>query len=390
VFALRADDGRLVWWFDLFTEGTCRPSADGPPVRRFDGFHTAEQLGLPDDFLTTQPGCNFDRTVTGCGNVWSSPAIDVRRGMIYSVSGNCDTDDDPTTPDPPPPLPRYEEAIFAITLNGDPVWAWRPRDVDPNDLDFGAVPNLFEATIGGQVRDLIGVGGKDGTYYVLDRDGVNAMTGMLEPYWRTNVVPGGTAGGFIGAASVGDGLIVGATAFGFDPSHPQLPTVHAFDPATGAVVWEYSDVDGDFAPTMGVPGLAITGSTPRANLNFFTRDGGQLVRALSASTVPGGVAGGATLVGPNLYVGGGSGAFNSGGEAEDSARRDTPLSAFCVDGTPGCTANTCDDGERCTYDYRDRNGTCVSEPAPDGIDCAISGKLGACQNGTCIVTPPPS
>ena len=386
VFALRADDGRLVWWFDLYTEGTCRPFAEDE-VHHFDGFHTAEQLGLPEDFFTTRPGCNFDRGSTGCGNVWSSPAVDARRGLLYSVSGNCDTDDDPTTPAPPLPLPRFEEAIFAITLNGDPVWAWRPRDVDPDDLDFGAVPNLFEAEIGGAVRDLVGVGGKDGTFYVLDRGGVNALTGVLEPYWRTKVVPGGPAGGFIGSTSVGEGRIVGSTAGGFDPLDPQRPTVHAFDQATGEILWEYSDIDSAFAPTMGVPGLAITGGTPRPNLNFFTRDSGELLRQLRASTVPGGVACGSTIVGPLIFVGGGTGAFNSGRQAEGEARRDTPLSAFCVDGTPGCATDTCDDNQTCTYDYLDRNGTCVSEPSPDGIDCMAGTTPGNCQNGTCMPLP---
>jgi len=392
IFALRVDDGRLVWWFDLFTEGTCRPLPEDN-VRHFDGFHSAEQLGLPDDFFGTRPGCDFDRASTGCGNVWSSPAVDARRGVFYTVSGNCDTDDDPQTPAPPLPLPRFEEAIFAVTLNGDPVWAWRPREVDPDDLDFGAVPNLFEAEIGGAVRDLVGVGGKDGTFYVLDRDGTNALTSTLEPYWRTNVVPGGFAGGFIGAASVGEGLIVSSTAAGEDPLNPQRPTVHAFDAATGEIVWQYSDIDAAFAPAMGVPGLAIVGGTPRPNLNFFTRDGGELLRQLRASTVPGGVACGATVVGPLIFVGGGTGAFNSGSQAEGEARRDTPLSAFCVVGTPGCEPDSCDDGQTCTYDYRDRTGTCVSEPSADGIDCMAGTTPGHCQDGTCMAlaaTPTPT
>jgi outer membrane protein assembly factor BamB len=383
MFALRADDGRLVWWFDPFTLSTCRPSPEDN-VRRFDGFHTAEQLGLPEDFFTTRSGCDFDRTGNGCGNVWSSPAVDARRGMLYTVSGNCDTDDDPDTPAPPPPLPPLEEAIFALNLDGTPAWSWRPREIDTEDFDFGAVPNLFEATIGGEVRDLVGVGGKDGTFYVLDRDGVNALTGKIEPYWATNVVPGGFAGGFIGAASVGEGVIVGATAAGFDPVDPQRPIVHAFDPASGAVLWEYADVDATFAPTMGVPGLAITGSTPRPNLNFFTRDGGDLVRPLMASIVPGGIAGGPTLVGAQLFVGGGTGAFNSGSQAETEARRDTPLSAFCVEGTAGCATNTCDDGNACTYDYRDRSGACVSEPNVDGMDCRDGFTVGVCQSGACV------
>ena len=100
IFALRADDGRLVWYFDLETEATCRPFADDD-IRHFDGFHSAAELGLPEDFFGTRPGCNFDRTSIGCGNIWSSLAVDVRRGQLYTASSNCDTDDDPNTPPPP-------------------------------------------------------------------------------------------------------------------------------------------------------------------------------------------------------------------------------------------------------------------------------------------------
>jgi outer membrane protein assembly factor BamB len=384
IMALSAADGHLVWWFDVFSRTACRPFP-GDDVHQFDGFNSAAALGLPEDFFATRPGCDFDRTSNGCGNVWSSAAVDARRGLLYTVSSNCDTDTNPDTPDPPPPPPPLEEAIFALTLDGDVAWSWRPREVDPDDLDFGAVPNLFEAEIGGQTRDLVGVGGKDGTYYVLDRDGTNAITGTIEPYWQTNVVPGGPAGGIIGAASVGEGRIVFSTAPGFSVFSPQKPSAHALDPSTGAIVWENSDVDISFGPVMGVPGLALTGSTPRPNVNIFDRADGTLLKALLGSQVPSGIAAGVTPVGGMLFVGGGTGAFNSGADANAEAVRDTPLTAFCVPGTPGCVTNTCNDGNPCTYDYPDATGTCVSEVGP-AVDCRVGTAPGVCQGDVCVVT----
>lgn len=383
IMALDAHDGRLVWWFDLETVETCRPHPEDD-IRRFDGFHTAEELGLPEGFLETRPGCDFDRSSTACGNVWSSPAVDLRRGVFYIGSSNCDTDDDPSTPPPPPPMPPYDEAIFAVSLHGDPVWVWRPREVDNADLAFGAVPNLFEAEIGGAIRDVVGIGGKDGTYYVLDRDGVNQLTGLIEPYWQTNVVPGGPAGGMIGAASVGEGRIVVCTAPGFNPLDPQRPLVHAFDVDTGAVAWQYADARPCFGPTSGVPGLAITGGTPGPLVHFFDRERGDFLGLIIGSTAISGVASGATAVDGMLFIGGGVGAFNEGTQARTEALRDTPLSAFCVAGTPGCTANSCDDGNICTYDYRDRSGTCVSEPLPGDLDCLSGGTRGTCADGVCV------
>jgi outer membrane protein assembly factor BamB len=387
MFALRLDDGRLSWWFDLFTQATCRPNADDN-IRKFDGYHTADDLGLPPDFLTTRSGCDFDRTSNGCGNVWSSPTVDTRRGLIFTDSANCDTGAPPLPPPPPPP---FEEAIFALNLDGTPVWHWRPREVDDNDLDFGAVPNLFEAEIGGQMRDLVGVGGKDGTYYVLDRSGVNALTGKIEPYWKTNVVPGGSAGGMIGSASVGENHIVVATGPGESVFSPQEPIVHAFDPGSGTVLWESSDVDPAFGSTMGVPGLALTGGTPIANVNFFDRADGVLLRSMPGSTVEGGISAPPTVVGGMLFVGGGTGAHNSGSDAESQAVFDTPVSAFCVQGTPGCVANTCNDHNPCTYDYRDSTGACVSQPSADNLVCRMGTMAGTCSNGSCVFgTPAPT
>lgn len=384
VYAVDARDGRLVWFFDLFSGGVCRP-LPSDDIRRYDGYHDAAALGLPADFFATRPGCDHPRLGYGCGNVWSSPALDLRRGLLFTASSNCDTDLDPNTPEVEPPMPPYDEALFALTLDGDPVWVWRPREEDNDDLAFGAVPNLFEAEIGGEVREVVGIGNKDGTYYVLDRDGVNEITAAIEPYWQTTVVPGGPIGGIIGAASVGDGVAVFSTGFGTSISRPQKPSVHALNLGDGSIRWQDSSADTSYAPCMGVPGLALCGGTPRPNINLFSRDEGTLLKSVLTAGVPSGVAAGATVVGGQMFVGAGTGAFNEGGDAEREATRDTPLSAFCVQGTPGCAANTCTDGNPCTYDYRDRTGTCVSEPGAEDLDCKVDGADGHCAAGVCTL-----
>jgi len=384
VYAVDARDGRLVWFFDLFSGGVCRPHPTDE-IRRYDGYHDAEALGLPADFFATRAGCDHPRIGYGCGNVWSSPALDLRRGLLFTASSNCDTDDDPNTPEVAPPMPPHDEALFALHLDGSPAWIWRPREEDNDDLAFGAVPNLFEAEIGGATREVVGIGNKDGTYYVLDRDGVNQITGRIEPYWATNVVPGGPIGGVIASASVGEGAVVFSTGFGFSISRPQKPSVHALNADDGSIRWQDSAVDTSYAPCMGVPGLALCGGTPRPNINIFDRVEGPLLRSVQAAPVPSGVAAGATVVGGQLFVGAGTGAFNEGSDAEREAMRDTPLSAFCIEGTPGCAPNTCTDGNACTYDYRDRTGTCVSEPGAEGLDCRSGAVSGACRAGVCVI-----
>ena len=124
--------------------------------------------------------------------------------------------------------------MFALdTATGLPAWVWRPREVDPEDLSFGAVPNLFEIEFAGETREVIGVGNKDGNYYVLDRDGVNELTGVVEPYWAKRVVQGGAIGGLIASAAVGEGKILFSTAVGLDLDNPQLPAAWGLEASTG-------------------------------------------------------------------------------------------------------------------------------------------------------------
>jgi hypothetical protein len=177
-------------------------------------------------------------------------------------------------------MPPYDEAIVALRFNGTPAWRWRPREVDDNELDFGAVPNLFTIKVGGRTRDVVGVGSKDGTYYVLDREGVNVREGVrwddpdptALPYWMAQVVPGGPIGGIIATAAVDTaaGRIYVSTAPGDTPFAPQQPTVHALDMQTGEVRWQNTaeaPADASFAPTSAIPGVVFVGSV----LNGFVR-----------------------------------------------------------------------------------------------------------------------
>jgi len=404
MYAVRADDGRLVWYFDVGTGGTCHPRAEDN-VRRFDGYHTAEQLGLPDGeaFFSTRPGCDFDRSPTQCGNVWSSVTIDARRGLLYTASANCDTDQDPGTPQPPPPMPPYDEALVALTLDGEPAWVWRPREVDPgsDDFDFGGVPNLFEAEIGGVMRELVGVGDKSGRYYVLDRDGVNAINGVrwddppevrneMLPYWTTRVVEGGPFGGIIVSAAVAEGKVFFGTAPGRDIFQPQSPSAWALNLSDGEVAWSNPESRPNFAPAMVVPGVVFMGTTFLGPAHgsieaYATADGSHLAR-LDAKGLPGGAGSAPTVVGGMVFVGGGIGQFGGSPTGSDyiSGSADTPISAFCIDGAPDCvqTAASCDDGKVCTYDYL-RDGKCATEAAPDTLSCAVGAAPGQCHAGQC-------
>ena len=359
-YAIDAVSGTLRWFWDPESGWVCRPNgADehgpGDEIRRYDGYHSESELGLPDDFFATRAGCDHPRTRYGCGNIWSSPALDAARGHLYFGTSNCDTDNNPATPVPAPPMPPFDEALVALRLDGTSAWRWRPREVDNDDLAFGAVPNLFAIDVDGVPTDVVGIGGKDGTYYVIDRDGVNERTGVAWngpapralPYWERNVVPGGAIGGIIATAAVDEGArrVLFSTAPGDDVLAPQRPTVHALDLDTGAIVWQNAGTqaladDASYAPTSAVPGVMIVGSVITPHLRFFDTATGELVadHVVPAQETFSGVASGAAVIDGTVVTGAGIGARSSGGSSPGDFAAYTPSAvvAFCVPGAPGC------------------------------------------------------
>jgi len=370
-YAVDAVTGSLTWYFDLETGATCTPNA-GDNIRQFDGYHSEAQLGLPAGFLASRPGCGFDRAITGCGNVWSSPAVDATRGLMYFASSNCDTDNNAATPRPAPPMPAYDEAIVALDFDGVPAWRWRPREVDNADLAFGAVPNLFTINFGGAPREVLGVGNKDGTYYVIDRDGENEVNGVewddadpsSLPYWRTKLVPGGDIGGIIATAAVDEDQrrIFISTAPGENADdavfNPQRPTVHALNMDSGAVVWDNAadtTALASFAATSAIPGVAFAGQVPGAFSRAFDTEGDAGTQIGNYNLGNAALASAPIVVDGMLLVGGGIGTRTStgSGPSDISAGVPSPLTALCVPGTPTCnicqnsivdTAEECDDG----------------------------------------------
>jgi outer membrane protein assembly factor BamB len=358
-YGIDAGDGHLRWYFDLETGATCQ-TLTGDDVRRFDGYHTESDLGLPPGFLATRPGCSFDRTADGCSGVWSSAAVDEGRGLLFFGSSACGESANA--------LP-YDEAIVALHLDGTPAWRWKPRATDAQDLDFGAVPNLFTITMGGRSHDVLGEGAKDGTYYVLDRDGVNATSGLrwddadpsTLPYWRTNVVTGGGAGGILATAAIDEAArrVYFSTAAGDDVFNPERPTVHALDADTGAIVWENTaepNADASYAPTSAIPGVVFIGKDLGAAVRAYDAATGAV---LASTPLPGGftLASAPAVVDGTAILGAGSGE-RTGDPTDPSdivSHVSQSVTALCVAGVAGCDPaadDRCDEGGSAPGDAR--------------------------------------
>lgn len=310
VYALDAVDGRLVWFFDLESGTAFHPDR---PIHEFD----PSMYGPPGG--------------EGCGSVWSSPAYDDVLRLLFLGSADC----------PRSPMPSFDEAVFALDLDGNPVWRWRPREIDRRDMDFGATPNVF--VLGG--RRVVGAAGKDGTYTLLD-----APTGAV--IWRTKLVGGGNFGGFYNGAT--DGKRIYLTSGIGEAS--DLFAVHeealrgrsfALDARTGAVLW-WSH--------LGSPTVGQNSATSDV---YFTGGLDHFVHAQdteSGDLLWSGFAGGAVsstpvVVDGELYVGAGTGAtyFAAVGESDPLGvtgyefPHPVPVSefgqgvaAFCLSTEPSC------------------------------------------------------
>ena len=198
-------------------------------------------------FYTTK---NTPTDGPGAG-VWSTPAVDERRGLLFVGTGQSLA----------PKTGHLADSLLAINFHTGAL-KWSKQFTYPDvfsaghptgkDADVGASPNLWTSN----GHDLVGAGDKGGTFHALDRD-----TGAV--MWQTRLTPGSAFGGEIGSAAFVDSKLIATSNVG-DPA-TNAPTnvtkVFALDPATGHIEWTAKPFSGKvFAPVSAVPGLAFVGT----------------------------------------------------------------------------------------------------------------------------------
>jgi len=333
LYALDAASGRILWRFDVDPQQptglgevesspvvwTATPNGDPWVLFGADANQSSDFPGeglWAVDAVTHAAVWHFNpetatgKPLYGCGNVWSSPALDLdpanpdpaRRSMLFFGLADC-PDNSPTgslasvgplaLPAPPgqaapPPAPcprdgtdpncppggsydyskrwqRFAEAMVGLdAATGAPVWSYQPHRQNTGDDDFGSSAQVFTLPGG---RRVVGEANKDGAYYVVDRDtGVDASGGL--PVWSRleggngNVQPGQAVGGFIGNTAVG-GPLGGLRVFGGSA----IDTPVTYDAATGRPVLQRDPTAAfismhAFAATTGAPAWqAVQGPT---------------------------------------------------------------------------------------------------------------------------------
>jgi hypothetical protein len=215
----------------------------------------------------------FNVVPDGCagGGLWASPTIDAADNAVYVASGNPDTSACPSGE-------PYAQSI--IKLRADTltyVSSWQQPDPASTDHDFGTTPTLFDATISGVHRQLVGAVNKNGIFYALDR--TNLAAG---PVWTYQVSDAGAApengSGSIAPASFdGTNLYIGGGTLGTCASE-----VAALNPATGTPQWQDCTNGPIIGGVVTAPGVVIAGAG--AYLEVFNAATGALLYQWSDNT----------------------------------------------------------------------------------------------------------
>jgi polyvinyl alcohol dehydrogenase (cytochrome) len=246
VIALNENTGAVSWTKDLTTtygnEGAIYVSPTIYNNLIYVGVSDAHAAG---ENSTTKEGIVFAldatsgstvwsfTTMTGTSGgaaVWGSLVVDPSLNEVYFGTGNAytNTSSSCTT------CTLYSYSIIALSAtsggtNGKPLWYYQvyksqngsspattggPYHIG-DDLDFGSTPNLFSIVKGGVSYPAIGLGNKNGVYYILDRtngaslynltspnalvgEGIVGLAGFMYPSGTTNpdiFVPVATSGG---------------------------------------------------------------------------------------------------------------------------------------------------------------------------------------------------
>jgi polyvinyl alcohol dehydrogenase (cytochrome) len=321
VFSVNADDGSIVWSTTLDTHpNTLLESSpivvDGLVIIGVAGF---ELLFDKPEYtfrggivaMNAETGAEVWRVyttqndgTTGAGvSVWSSPAIDEKRHMLYIGTGQAYS----------APASPLSDSVLAIDYRtGQLVWKnqFTPGDIftvpdgGPGpDADIGATPNLIRV----DGRDIVTVGSKAGLFKAIDRDSGATI-------WERQLGRGSTLGGIMTTAATDGNLIYVNSnswiAYGFilSNTHNALDTstTYALDAKTGATVWSVKMP----APMFGAMALA-DGKLFHGLIN------GRIV-ALDAATgsllfedqAPGTIGSGFSIGHGRVYVGYGFSFFN--------------------------------------------------------------------------------
>jgi len=289
VFALDATTGNLLWKKTI--TNTNETSVWATPVVYSNlvivgiaGFGSVEQntsKGGEIVALNAQTGLmvwSFKTGVSKVGGaaVWGTVALDPTLGYIYFGTGNAYTRTAPNSS-------AYSYSLICLNVaTGKEVWIYTAYKFKGDD-DFGSSPNLF--TISG--HKAVGLGGKDGDYYVLDR-----VTGkLLHKFVLSAGVTGqgvtGVAGFIYTTSSTTPEIFVPVN---YDTTKTCCARITAILPSTNKIAWRFKTAGPHVVGSVTViPGAIIFGDTGGNLYALSTSTGALLFHTLLPSSIGSGI-----------------------------------------------------------------------------------------------------
>jgi len=250
VYAVDAASGRLRWRSQVDSTGAkiwSSPAVSNGLVIIGVASTLSEKPKIPGEVLAFDAATGARRWRTWSeaggtpgGGIWSSPAIDTARGVVYVGIGDPD------------------DGAEALALrDGQVLWHWRSVARDVADTDVGSGPLLYSDSQG---RLRIAVGGKDGSLYSLD-----AQNGRV--LWHTHV-----GDHVFSSPAFADGTLYVVAVLG------RRSVSWAVDAETGALHWQRA------IPVIVYGSPAIVGQTLYISIGnaFGPGDGG--VEVLDAAS----------------------------------------------------------------------------------------------------------
>ena len=181
------------------------------------------------------------RTIpTGGGAIWTEPSYDPETNLIYVGTANPVHMFDPQGR---PGDNLYTNSIIALDVDtGKLKWYFQTMPNESWDYDSVAITQLYDATIGGEMRKVISQTNRNGFFYTLDRTNGQFIQG--KPFTTVNWTAGldpktGKPLDYDATKTVQDyaGLAVryGKKAIDVRPAHYGMPTLmpNTYDPTRG-------------------------------------------------------------------------------------------------------------------------------------------------------------
>jgi polyvinyl alcohol dehydrogenase (cytochrome) len=250
------------------------------------------------DAMTGSFDWSFKTAVGAAGgaSVWGSVAVDPSLDSIYFGTGNAFGNWSGAAT-------LYSYAIISLSASSGTLNWYHQVYTDTTiggDLDFGSTPNLFTLSYNGNMYRAVGIGAKDGNYYIVDRTNGNPIvTETVGTLDNKGII--GLAGFYYPSTQGNPELFIPSS--NYPGCSGCLGVVEALFPSSGNVPWRFPSGGLIVGSVAVVPGAVLFGDIYGNFYAVSIADGSQLFHT---QVTPFGINGGITVAEGYVLFGNGA------------------------------------------------------------------------------------